>query len=110
VPEVRVRSHLVLLLPEPSLSKVPDKRPEKWIRARQRELLPVGYYHVVFSVPHTLVPLIWQNKRILFALLFEASAATLLEVAANPKYLGADIGFLSILHTWGQTLQRNPHS
>jgi predicted Zn-ribbon and HTH transcriptional regulator len=83
---------------------------EKWIRARQRELLPVGYYHVVFSVPHTLVPLIWQNKRILFALLFEASAATLLEVAANPKYLGADIGFLSILHTWGQTLQLNPHS
>lgn len=82
---------------------------EKWIRARQRELLPVGYYHLVFSVPHTLVPLIWQNKRILFALLFEASAATLLEVAANPKYLGADIGFLSILHTWGQTLQRHPH-
>jgi hypothetical protein len=53
--------------------------------------------------------LIWQNKRILFTLLFEASAATLLEVAADPKHLGAQIGFLSILHTWGQTLQPHPH-
>ena len=82
---------------------------EKWLIARQRELLPVDYYHLVFSVPHALVPLIWQNKRILFRLLFEASAETLLEVAADPKHLGAEIGFLSILHTWGQTLQRHPH-
>jgi hypothetical protein len=82
---------------------------EKWLRARQRELLPVGYYHLVFSIPHALVPLIWQNKKLLFNLLFEASAATLLEVAAAPKHLGAQIGFLSILHTWGQTLQRHPH-
>jgi hypothetical protein len=70
---------------------------EKWLRARQQELLPVNYYHMVFSVPHTLVPLIWQNQKLLFALLFEASAATLLEVAADPKHLGAEIGFLSIL-------------
>jgi hypothetical protein len=82
---------------------------EKWLRAREREVLPVGYYHLVFSVPHELVSLIWQNKKILFRLLFEASAATLLEVAADPKHLGAEIGFLSILHTWGQTLQRHPH-
>ena len=82
---------------------------EKWLRVRQQELLPVDYYHLVFSVPNTLAPLIWQNQKILFALLFEASAATLLEVAANPKHLGAEIGFLSILHTWGQTLQRHPH-
>ena len=82
---------------------------EKWLRARQAELLPVGYYHLVFSVPHSLVPLIWQNKKVLFTLLFEASAATLLEVAADPKHLGAQIGFLSILHTWGQTLQPHPH-
>jgi hypothetical protein len=60
-------------------------------------------------VPHALVPLMWQNKRQLFALLFEASAATLLEVAADPKHLGARIGLLSILHTWGQTLQPHPH-
>lgn len=83
---------------------------EKWLTARQRELLPVDYYHLVFSVPHALVPLIWQNKRVLFRLLFEASAETLLEVAADPKRLAADIGFLSILHTWGQNLQQNPHS
>jgi hypothetical protein len=82
---------------------------DQWLAKRQKELLPVGYYHLVFSVPHTLVPLMWQNQRLLFALLFEASAATLLEVAANPKHLGAGIGFLSILHTWGQTLTCHPH-
>lgn len=82
---------------------------EKWLRARQQELLPVNYYHLVFSVPHVLVPLIWQNQKILFALLFEATSATLLEVAADPRHLGAEIGFLGILHTWGQTLQRHPH-
>lgn len=82
---------------------------DKWLRSRQQELLPATYYHVVFSVPHRLVPLMWQNKRVLFALLFEATAATLLEVAANPKRLGALIGFLSVLHTWGQTLQPHPH-
>ncbi|MDP9114350.1 MAG: IS91 family transposase [Acidobacteriota bacterium] len=82
---------------------------EKWLRAREQELLPVSYFHLVFSVPHALVPLIWQNKKVLFRLLFEASSATLLEVAADPKRLGAEIGCLSILHTWGQTLQPHPH-
>ena len=82
---------------------------EKWLRQREQELLPVGYYHLVFSVPHELVPLVWQNKKVLFTLLFEAVAATLLEVAADPKHLGAEIGFLSLLHTWGQTLQPHPH-
>ena len=82
---------------------------DKWLAARQQELLPADYYHLVFSVPHALVPLIWQNKRLLFKLLFEASAETLLEVAADPKHLGAQIGFLSVLHTWGQTLQPHPH-
>ena len=71
--------------------------------------MPVGYYHLVFSVPHELVPRMWQNRRQLFSLLFEASAATLLEVAADPKHLGAQTGFLSILHTWGQTLSPHPH-
>jgi hypothetical protein len=82
---------------------------EKWLFARQQELLPAGYYHLVFSVPHALVPLMCQNKRVLFQLLFEASAATLLEVAADQRHLGAEIGFLSVLHTWGQTLQPHPH-
>jgi len=82
---------------------------EKWLRRRQQELLPVIYHHLVFSVPHALVPLLWQNKKILFSLLFDATAATLLEVAADPKRLGAEIGFFGILHTWGQTLQPHPH-
>jgi hypothetical protein len=82
---------------------------EKWLRARERELLPVSYFHLVFSVPHALVPLMWQNKKALFTLLFDASAATLLEIAADPRHLGAETGCLSILHTWGQTLQAHPH-
>ena len=82
---------------------------DQWLAKRQLELLAVGYYHLVFSVPHMLVPLMWQNKRQLFSLLFEASAAALLDVAADPKHLGAQLGFLSILHTWGQTLTPHPH-
>jgi len=82
---------------------------DRWLQARQQELLPVFYFHLVFSVPHALVALMWQNKKIPFRLLFEASAATLLEVAADPGHLGAAAGFLGILHTWGQTLQRHPH-
>ena len=82
---------------------------EKWLRKRQKELLPVDYYHLVFSVPHGLVPLIWQNKKLLFTLLFHAAADALLEVASDSKHLGAEIGFLSILHTWGQTLLPHPH-
>ena len=82
---------------------------DRWLAKRQMELLAVGYYHLVFSVPHELVPLMWQNKRQLFSLLFEASAAALIDVAADPKHLGAELGFLAILHTWGQTLTPHPH-
>jgi Putative transposase len=72
-------------------------------------LLGVPYVHVVFTLPHTLHALCCRNAALLYHLLFRASAATLLEVAADPRHLGADIGFLSILHTWGQTLVRHPH-
>lgn len=82
---------------------------EKWLRKRRQELLPVGYFHIVFSVPHRLVPLMWQKKKLLFSLLFQATAATLLEEASKRKRLAMEIGFLCILHTWGQTLQRHPH-
>jgi hypothetical protein len=82
---------------------------DQWLARRHQELLNVGYYHLVFSVPHELVPLMWQNKRQLFSLLFETSAAALLDVAADQKHLGAELGFLSILHTWGQTLTQHPH-
>jgi predicted Zn-ribbon and HTH transcriptional regulator len=82
---------------------------EKWIAARQNELLAVAYVHVVFTLPHQLCQLALQNKKVLYDLLFRASAETLLEVAADPKHLGAQIGFLSVLHTWGQNLLAHPH-
>jgi predicted Zn-ribbon and HTH transcriptional regulator len=82
---------------------------DKWIRARQSELLPVPYVHVVFTLPHQLSPLALQNKKVLYDLLFRASAETLQEVARDPRHLGADIGFLSVLHTWGQNLLAHPH-
>ena len=82
---------------------------ERWLAARQRELLNVPYVHVVFTLPHALDSVCQRNAARLYHLLFRASAATLLEVAADPRHLGADIGFLSILHTWGQTLIRHPH-
>ena len=82
---------------------------EKWLAKRSADLLPVPYVHVVFTLPHLLAPLAYHNKKLLYDLLFRASAETLLEVAANPKRLGAELGFLSVLHTWGQTLQHHPH-
>ena len=83
---------------------------DQWLAARHAELLAVPYVHVVFTLPHELAPLAFHNKKILYGLLFRASSATLLEIAADPKHLGAEIGFLSVLHTWGQNLLQNPHS
>jgi hypothetical protein len=71
--------------------------------------LPVSYFHIVFTLPHELSALALQNKRLLYDLLFRASAATLLELAGDPTHLGADIGFLGVLHTWGQNLHHHPH-
>jgi hypothetical protein len=81
----------------------------RWLAERRAELLPVSYFHIVFTLPHELSALALQNKRLLYDLLFRASAATLLELARDPKHLGADIGFLGVLHTWGQNLQHHPH-
>jgi Putative transposase/Transposase zinc-binding domain len=82
---------------------------ERWIAARQRELLPTRYVHVVFTLPHRLAPLALQNKKVIYGLLLRASAETLLEVARTPQHLGAEIGFFSVLHTWNQKLQLHPH-
>jgi hypothetical protein len=71
--------------------------------------LPVSYFHIVFTLPHELSALVLQNKRLLYDLLFRTSAETLLELARDPKHLGAEIGFLGVLHTWGQNLQHHPH-
>jgi hypothetical protein len=69
----------------------------------------VPYFHVVFTLPHELSALVLQNKRLLYDLLYRTSAATMLELARDPKHLGADIGFLGVLHTWGQNLEHHPH-
>lgn len=80
-----------------------------WLEARRSELLPVEYFHVVFTLPEVLARIAWQNKRVVYDLLFRAAADTLLEVAADPKHLGAQLGFLGVLHTWGQNLLHHPH-
>src|SRR6202011_72194 len=80
-----------------------------WLAARQKECLALDYFHVVFTLPQQLSPLMLQNKKLLYDLLFRASAETLLEVARDPKHLGAEIGFLAVLHTWGQNLLHHPH-
>ena len=81
----------------------------KWLEQRSAELLPVPYFHVVFTVPAELAPLALQNPRQIYGILFRAAAETLLQVAATPKHLGAQIGFLAVLHTWGQNLLHHPH-
>jgi Putative transposase/Transposase zinc-binding domain len=81
----------------------------KWMADRADELLDVEYFHVVFTLPDTFNSLVLSNKRVIYSVLFDAVAQTLLEVAANPKHLGARIGFLAILHTWGQNLCLHPH-
>lgn len=83
---------------------------ERWIEARRRELLPIPYVHVVFTLPPQLASLALQNKKLIYGLLLRASAETLLEVARNPSHLGAEIGFFSVLHTWNQKLQLHPHA
>ncbi len=82
---------------------------ERWIQARRRELLPSPYVHVVFTLPPQLAALALQNKKVVYGLLLRASAETLLAVARNPRHLGAEIGFFSVLHTWNQKLQLHPH-
>lgn len=81
----------------------------KWLEARQAELLPIEYFHVVFTVPERIAQLALQNKRVLYKILFRAASETLLTIAADPKHLGAKIGFLAVLHTWGQNLLHHPH-
>jgi hypothetical protein len=84
-------------------------RKERWIEDRAQDLLPVQYFHVVFSIPVELNPLALMNQRILYDLLFRSASETLLELSDNPTHLGARIGFIAILHTWGQNLMDHPH-
>jgi hypothetical protein len=82
---------------------------ERWLEARQKDLLPTSYFHVVFTLPEGLRPLALRNQKVVYSLLFKAVSETLTELARDSKHLGAEIGFMAILHTWSQTLIDHPH-
>ncbi len=84
-------------------------RKEKWIEARSEDLLPIEYFHVVFTLPSELNPLVLMNQQVLYDLLFRSASETLSELANDPKHLGAKVGVIAILHTWGQNLMDHPH-
>lgn len=80
-----------------------------WLAAREADLLPVGYFHVVFTLPAEIADIAWQNKAVVYNLLFRAAADTMLTIAADPKHLGARVGITAVLHTWGSALTHHPH-
>lgn len=82
---------------------------ERWLEQRCGDLLPVPYFHIVFTLPEELHPLALRSPRLIYDLLFHSASETLLQVAADPRHLGADIGLLAVLHTWGQKLTLHPH-
>ena len=82
---------------------------KEWLAEREAELLPVPYFHVVFTLPARIADIAYQNKAVIYDLLFKASAETLITIAADPKHLGARVGVLSVLHTWGSALTHHPH-
>src|ERR671937_1671154 len=82
---------------------------KEWLAEREAELLPVPYFHLVFTLPGPIADIAYQNKAVIYDLLFKASAETTLTIAADPKHLGARIGFISVLHTWGSALVHHPH-
>src|SRR6059058_1278681 len=80
-----------------------------WLADREAELLPVPYFHLVFTLPAAIADIAYQNKGVIYDLLFKASSEALLTIAADPKHLGARIGILSVLHTWGSAMTHHPH-
>src|SRR5258707_4353604 len=80
-----------------------------WLEARQADLLPVEYYHVVFTLPAAISAIAWYNKAVIYGLLFDVAAETLRTIAADPRHLGAQIGATLVLHTWGSALTHHPH-
>ncbi len=82
---------------------------KRWLAAREAELLPVAYFHVVFTVPAAIGDIAYQNKALVYALLFKAAAETLLTIGADPKHLGARLGLVAVLHTWGSAMTHHPH-
>jgi hypothetical protein len=81
----------------------------EWLARREAELLPVGYFHLVFTLPRPIADIAYQNKAVIYHLLFKAAAETMITIAANPKHLRARIGFTAVLHTWGSAMTHHPH-
>src|SRR5450631_2253597 len=81
----------------------------EWLAAREADLLPVPYFHVVFTLPAAIADIAYQNKAVIYDILFTTSAETMTTIAADPKHLGARIGIISVLHTWGSALTHHPH-
>src|SRR6202163_2637412 len=82
---------------------------KQWLAEREAELLPVGYFHLVFTLPGPIADIAYQNKSVIYDLFFKAAAETILTIAADPKHLGARIGFTAVLHTWGSAMTHHPH-
>ena len=89
--------------------KCQNKERAQWLERRKGELLPVEYFHVVFTIPEQLAPIAFHNQEVVYGLLFRAASETLLTIARDPQHLGAEIGFFAVLHTWGQNLLHHPH-
>ena len=85
------------------------RRRQDWLAAREADLLPVGYFHVVFTLPAEIAPIAYQNKAVVYDLLFRTAAETLLTIAADPRHLGARIGATAVLHSWGSAMTHHPH-
>ena len=106
---MRRRPDRLQLLPQPALPEVPGQRRATLARRAQADLLPVEYYHVVFTLPAPIADIAYQNKAVVYGLLFDVAAETLLTIAADAKHLGARIGATLVLHTWGSALTHHPH-
>ena len=106
---VRLSKDLLLLVPQSTLPKCRGQATAQWLEDRAADLLPVEYFHVVFTLPQLLAPIALRNQRVVYSILFRAAAETLLQIAADPRHLGGRLGFLAVLHTWGQNLHHHPH-
>ncbi len=109
LPRLRLCRDRLRLVPRPALPEVPGAAHAPGSRTHQADLLPVAYYHVVFTLPATIAAIALQNKAAVYDLLMKAAAETLTTIAADPKRLGVRIGFTSVLHTWGSALTHHPH-
>src|SRR5258708_13237038 len=103
------RGRLLPQVPEPALAKAGGAAARDWFAAREADLLPVGYFHLVFTLPAEIAPIADHNKSVVYDLLFRTSSETWLTIAADPKHLGARIGITAVLHIWGSAMTHHPH-